>query len=105
MRIVLGIIIAALPSLSSLAADSLPPCARTGAKSVFFNGLPALKQSDMASCPAGSYDLVPGVTIEGEPMVTVNPGVANCFATASANIIVNGKGVNRAGDVACPPAP
>ncbi len=84
-------------------AAGLPDCARTGAVSVMINGLPALKLSDMALCPPGSWSIIPGMVIEGEPMVQVNPGTAGCMSGASPDVIVDGQGANRAGDIACPP--
>ncbi len=83
-------------------ANELPSCAKTGAKSVMFNSKPALKLSDVAACPSGSYEIIPNVMIEGEPMVHFNSGVAGCVAGGSPNIIVNGKSATTAGDVACP---
>lgn len=67
------------------------------------NGRPALRLSDVALCPAGSYAIIPGMIIEGEPMVQVNPGMAECATSASPDVIVDGQGANRVGDVACPP--
>ncbi len=82
-------------------AGELPACAKTGAKSVMFNGKPALKLSDVATCPAGSYEIIPNVQVEGEPMVHINTGVSGCKADKSPNVIVNGKAAATAGDVAC----
>lgn len=84
------------------AAQTLPACARTGSSGVMFNGLPALRLSDVVACPPGSYDLVQGMFIEGEPMVQFKPVDKDCVAGASPNVIVNGQAANRAGDVVCP---
>ena len=83
-------------------ATDLPACAKTGAASVMFNGKPALKLSDVAGCPQGTWAIIPDMMIEGEPMVHFNTGVAGCVATSSPNVIVNGKSAATAGDVACP---
>ena len=88
--------------LPALAAD-LPACARSGAVSVMINGLPALRLGDVAACPSGFYSIVPGIRIEGQPMVRLNSGVGDCLAGASANVLVNGEGASRLGDAACPP--
>ena len=82
-------------------AQDLPACARTGSKSVMFNGLPVLRLSDVQACPPGSYTIVNGFFVEGEPVVQFNPGGEDCIAGASPNIIINGQAVNRTGDVVC----
>lgn len=84
------------------AAEDFPACAKTGAASVMFNGKPALKLSDVATCPPGTWVIIPNMMIEGEPMVHFNTGVAGCAADGSPNIIVDGKTATSAGDVACP---
>lgn len=89
---------APLPALAS----GLPPCAKTGAASVMFNGKPALKLSDVAACPAGTWEIIPGMVIEGEPMVHFNTGVSGCTAAASPNVFIDGKAVVTAGDPSCP---
>ncbi len=83
-------------------AQGLPGCAKTGAASVMFNSKPALKLADVAACPAGSFEIIPNVMIEGQPMVHFNTGVSGCIAGASPNVIVGGKAVTTTGDVACP---
>jgi uncharacterized Zn-binding protein involved in type VI secretion len=84
-------------------AAGLSDCARSGAVSVMINGRPALRLSDMALCPPGSYSVIPGMMIEGEPMVQVNAGIADCVSSASPDVIVDGQGAKRVGDVVCPP--
>jgi uncharacterized Zn-binding protein involved in type VI secretion len=101
MRIFLVLLLTVLPQPAF--AAGLPLCARTGAVSVMINGLPALRLSDVALCPPGSYSIVQGMVIEGEPMVQFNPGNRDCMAGASPDVIVDGQGANRAGDVVCPP--
>lgn len=82
-------------------AQNLPACARTGSKSVMFNGLPALRLSDVQTCPPGSYTIVNGFFVEGEPVVQFKPASEDCVAGASPNIVINGQAANRAGDVVC----
>lgn len=98
MLIAAAAVLAAAPSF----AQTFPACAKTGAKSVFFNGKPALKLEDVATCPPGSFTVIPNVMIEGQPMVHFNTGVSGCLASGSPNIIVNGKAATAKGDVACP---
>lgn len=88
---------------TSIQAADLPPCARTGAATVTINGRPALKLGDVALCPPGSFSIVQGMTIEGEPMVQFNPASPDCLAGSSADVIVDGQGANRIGDIACAP--
>lgn len=86
----------------SAQAQGFPACARTGSQGVMFNGLPALRLSDVAACPPGSFSIVQGMIIDGEPMVQFNPGDKDCLTGASPNVIVNGQVASRAGDVVCP---
>ena len=83
-------------------AQPLQSCARSGAVSVFFNGKPALKLADVVACPAGSFEIIPNVMIEGQPMVHFNTGVGGCLSGSSPNVLVDGKAVTSTGDVACP---
>ena len=82
--------------------QSLPACAKTGAASIMFNGKLALKLADVADCPAGSFEIIPNVMVEGQPMVHFNTGIGGCVAGASPNVIVDGKAVTSTGDVTCP---
>ena len=82
-------------------AEELPACTKTGAKSVYFNGKPAVKLGDVTTCPAGSYEIIPNVIIEGQPLVHFNTGVAGCVSGASPHVVVDGKAVTTAGDVDC----
>ncbi|MGB8817306.1 MAG: hypothetical protein WCC66_05215 [Rhizobiaceae bacterium] len=83
-------------------AQTFPACAKTGARSVFFNGKPALKLEDVAACPPGSFEIIPNVMIEGQPMVHFNTGVAGCAAAGSPNVTAGGKAATTSGDVTCP---
>ena len=78
-------------------AAALPSCVKTGAVSVFFNGKPALKLADVAACPAGSFEIIPNIVIEGQPMVHLT----GC-ATGSTNVFAGGKASNTTGDTPCP---
>lgn len=86
----------------AMAADGLPPCARSGSMSMTINGKPALRLSDVADCPPGSWTVIPGITIENQPMVHMNAGMGGCAATASPDVQVGGQAANRQGDVVCP---
>ncbi|WP_346892023.1 PAAR domain-containing protein [uncultured Roseibium sp.] len=88
--------------LQAQAAD-LPACAASGASSVFINGKPALRLSDVANCPKGMFETVPGIFVEGEPAVRFAAPSKNCVAGGSADVLVNGAPAGRAGDAACPP--
>ncbi|WP_186394195.1 PAAR domain-containing protein [Stappia sp. TSB10GB4] len=96
--------LALLLPLSSMpaAAQDLPACAVTGAASVMINGRPALRLSDVAACPPGLFETVPGVFVEGEPAVRSATPAQGCVAAGSANVTIDGTGAARAGDVACP---
>ncbi|MGL4490617.1 MAG: hypothetical protein ACRCU5_14355 [Rhizobiaceae bacterium] len=101
MRKFIVFIALSLSSTSVSFGQETPACAKTGASSVRINGKPALKLSDVAACPAGSFEIIPNVRIEGEPMVHINTGVAGCSDTKSPNVFVNGKATTTAGDVTC----
>lgn len=90
-----------LPVLPA-AAQELPACAVTGAASVMINGRPALRLSDVATCPPGLFEPVPGVFVEGEPAVRFVAPAQGCVAAGSANVTIEGTGAARTGDVACP---
>ncbi|MEJ2002928.1 MAG: hypothetical protein P8X77_16380 [Maritimibacter sp.] len=85
-------------------ADTLPACAQTGASSVFMNGKPALKMGDVINCPPELIEIVPGVMIEGQPMVHLRSGKGDkgaCATRGSSDITVAGKQAQRAGDATC----
>jgi uncharacterized Zn-binding protein involved in type VI secretion len=82
-------------------AQSLPACANTGAASVMFNGKPALKLADVATCPAGSFEIIPNAMIGGQPMVHFNTGIGGFVADAGPHVMVDGKAVTSTGDVSC----
>ena len=77
--------------------ETLPSCVKSGAVSVFFNGKPALKLADVAACPPGSFELIPNIVIESQPMVHLT----GC-ATGSTNVMAGGKASNTTGDAPCP---
>jgi uncharacterized Zn-binding protein involved in type VI secretion len=88
---------------ASARAQTLPGCAQTGASSVFINGRPMLRLSDVAGCPAGMFETVPGIFVEGEPAVRLAAPAPDCSAGGSANVLLGGAPAGRAGDAACPP--
>jgi len=82
----------------------IPACALSGAQSVFIGGAPALRLSDVVHCPPELYRIVPGITIEGQPMVTFRSGVGetgNCVARGDNTVIAEGEAASRLGDVRC----
>ncbi|MCO6186461.1 PAAR domain-containing protein [Rhizobium sp. L1K21] len=85
-------------------ADLLPACAQSGASSVFFNGKPALKMSDVVNCPPELIEIIPSITIEGQPLVLLRSGTgekARCQTRGSSNITAGGKAAQTAGDAEC----
>ncbi len=62
-----------------------------------------LRLSDVANCPEGMFEIVPGFLVEGEPAVRFAMPAGNCVAGGSADVIVGGTSAGRAGDAACPP--
>ena len=104
--------LAAVPLAAALAlltaplaahAQPLPPCAVGGASSVIINGRPALRLSDVATCPPGMFEPVPGIFVEGQPAVRFVAPAKGCVAGGSANVIMNGAPATRGGDAVCPP--
>ena len=96
---VLALLAPALPAL----AQDMPACAVTGASSVMINGRPALRLSDVAACPPGLFEPIPGVLVEGEPAVRFVAPVEGCVAAGSSDVTIGGAGAVRAGDAVCPP--
>lgn len=90
------------PALPAVAQD-MPACAVTGASSVMINGRPALRLSDVAACPPGLFEPVPGVFVEGEPAVRFVAPAEGCVVVGSSDVTIDGVGAVRAGDVVCPP--
>ena len=88
---------------ASAHAQSLPGCAQTGASSVFINGRPMLRLSDVVACPKGMFEPVPGIFVEGEPAVRLAAPAPDCSAGGSANVLLGGAPAGRAGDAACRP--
>lgn len=91
---------------AELSAQPLPDCALTGSASVMIGGRPALRLSDVARCPAGLYEIIPSIRIEGQPMVHIKP-VANetvtCTAAGDPTVSAGGKAATRLGDANCRP--
>ncbi len=83
---------------------TLPECAQTGSASVFINGKPALKLSDVTSCPPELVEIIPDVFIQGQPMVRLRSGKAEkstCLAKGSVDVTVSGQPAQRSGDASC----
>lgn len=94
--------LASLPD-GPASAQSLPGCAQTGAASVFINGRPMLRLSDVAGCPAGMFETVPGIFVEGQPAVRLAAPAPDCSGGGSADVLLGGAPAGRAGDATCPP--
>lgn len=105
---VLGCVLAGFSALSAAAEDAAPSplagCAMSGASSVFIGGAPALRLSDVVNCPADLYEIVPGITIEGQPLVRVRSGAsekADCATKGETTVTANNQPTQRLGDVTC----
>lgn len=105
---VAGITVLCLSAPPVSAEDATPSplagCALSGASSVFIGGAQALRLSDVVNCPADLYEIVPGIMIEGQPLVRVRSGVsekANCAAKGETTVTANGQPMQRLGDVVC----
>ena len=96
-------VLALLPTPLVAQDQPLPPCAVTGAASVMINGRPALRLSDVATCPPGMFEPVPGIFVEGQPAVRFVAPAKGCVAGGSGNVTMNGAPATRGGDAACPP--
>jgi uncharacterized Zn-binding protein involved in type VI secretion len=97
--------LSAWPVLSEDAAPSpLAGCAMSGASSVFIGGAPALRLSDVVNCPADLYEIIPGIMIEGQPLVRVRSGTsakADCATKGETTVTANDQPMQRLGDVSC----
>ncbi|OBZ93078.1 hypothetical protein ADU59_23630 [Pararhizobium polonicum] len=109
MRIaVSGCALFGFSALAVSADDALPSplagCAMSGASSVFIGGAPALRLSDVVHCPADLYEIVPGIMIEGQPLVRVRSGSsekADCATKGETTVTANSQPIQRLGDVSC----
>ena len=85
-------------------SSPLAGCALSGASSVFIGGAPALRLSDVVNCPADLYEIVPGIMIEGQPLVRVRSGSsekADCATKGETTVAANNQPMQRLGDVNC----
>jgi uncharacterized Zn-binding protein involved in type VI secretion len=67
-------------------------------------GRPALRLSDVASCPAELYEVVPSIRIEGQPAVRFRTGTGargTCTAGGDPSVRFEGRAAPRIGDVDC----
>lgn len=90
-------------STPALPAD-IPPCALSGSSSVIIAGKPALRLSDVAACPAELIEPIPGIAIDGQPMVHIRSGAADktdCAATGEPSVIADHEPAQGLGDVRC----
>ncbi|MDB5523192.1 MAG: motif family protein [Rhizobium sp.] len=101
-RLTLSLTAAALPAMA--VAQDIPPCALTGSMTMTIGGKPALRLSDVASCPPKLYEIITSISIDGQPMVHFKPGVSaktRCTAQGNPTVQAEGKQANTVGDVAC----
>lgn len=77
-----------------------PRCDFSGSANVTVNGLPKLRLGDVAGCPNIKYEIIPGLMINGQPAVRIVSD-EDCVAEGSADVLADGKPVNRQGDVTC----
>lgn len=107
LMIVPAAVLLAQPAIADDSAPSpLAGCALSGASSVFIGGAPALRLSDVVNCPAELYEIVPGIMIEGQPLVRVRSGStdnADCATRGENTVTANGEAAQRIGDVSCAP--
>lgn len=106
--VIAGWVLLGFSAMPGLAEDAPPSplagCALSGASSVFIGGAPALRLSDVVNCPADLYEVVPGIMIEGQPLVRVRSGSsenADCTAKGEMTVTANGQPMQRLGDVSC----
>lgn len=96
--------LSALPSAADDARPPIPACALSGSTSVMIGGQPALRLSDVVNCPPELYEVVPSITIEGQPVVHFRSGsgaTGDCIAKAESSVTFEGKAAQRLGDVEC----
>lgn len=85
-------------------AGEVLPCALSGSRTVMIGGKPALRLSDVENCPMALVEIVPGIEIDGQPLVHLKTGAdadAACAATGEASVLANGKPMQGVGHVAC----
>lgn len=85
-------------------AQDIPPCALTGSVTMMIGGKPALRLSDVANCPADSYEIVNSIQIDGQPMVHLKPvitGKVRCITLENPTVLAEGKQATTLGDTAC----
>ncbi|WP_426227542.1 hypothetical protein [Pararhizobium sp. DWP3-4] len=106
--VVAGLMLIGFSAPPALAGDTAPSplagCAMSGASSVFIGGAPALRLSDVVNCPADLYEIVPGIMIEGQPLVRVRSGLsekADCATKGETTVTANNQPMQRLGDVSC----
>ena len=85
-------------------ADDIPACALSGSVSVMIAGKPALRMADVVHCPPELIEIIPGIQIEGQPMVHIRQGIADdtaCTTTESGTVSAGKVNAQGLGDVAC----
>lgn len=87
-----------LLSWSGLAlGQDVPGCVVTGSKTVTIGGKPALRLADVAMCPPDTYEIIPSLQVDGQPLVHFKPvhfGKTRCAIMAeSATVTAEGKSV------------
>lgn len=96
VRALLALCVAA-PSLALAQAAPGGACALSGSPSVRAEGLGMLRLGDVQGCPGLRYEIVPGVFIDGQPMVRLLPD-KDCGVRGADSVTVDGAPASRTGD-------
>lgn len=102
--LVLPILVVSSLAVSPVAASDVPACALSGSVSVMIGGKPALRLADVAGCPAELIRIIPGIQIDGQPMVHVETGSAGntrCTAKGERTVSAGDTDAQGLGDVDC----
>lgn len=87
---------------SALAEDAAAPpaveipCALSGSASVTINGRAMLRLGDVAGCPGVRYEIIPGMTVNGEPAVRLLPD-EDCAPSGEAGVLIDGEPAQTVG--------
>jgi uncharacterized Zn-binding protein involved in type VI secretion len=84
--------------------QDLPGCAATGSKTVMIGGKPALRLSDVATCPPDIYEIISSIMIDGQPMVRMKPvhfGKTRCAVMGETTVMAEGEVVTPQGGLHC----
>ncbi len=80
-------------------AATPPPCIATGSSNVFAEGRPMLRLSDVSACDPRTYEIIPSVFVNGEPVVRlVSSGEDGPAPEGATSVMIEGAPASRAGD-------